>query len=97
MLQIEVNEKHIVALDKIYAKLGYKILNCYEIKDNIIIDIRVLDNRNYMLEVWLGYDNMNLSYYVYSAYAIETHDMGPECLSRWLDSAVACVRTVLRC
>jgi hypothetical protein len=41
-----------------------------------------------MLDTWLGYDIIKERYFVYAAYAIDESDMGPECLARWLDSAV---------
>ncbi len=94
MAQIEVNEHHISALDRVYKHLGYKILYCDDMSDDsehygdTLISIRVCDGRDYMLDTWLGYDIIKERYFVYAAYAIDESDMGPECLKRWLDSAV---------
>ena len=86
MKEIVVNRLHIMALDKIYANLGYKILHSVEYPDgDTVIQIRVTDGRDYMNNVILG--NNNGLYYVYQSYAIDESAMGCECLARWLDSA----------
>lgn len=86
MKEIVVNKLHIMALDKIYANLVYKILYSVEYPDgDTVIQIRVCDGRNYMNNVILGNDSGK--YYVYQSYAIDESAMGSECLSRWLDSA----------
>ena len=85
MKEIVANKFHIMALDKIYANLGYKILYSVEYPDgDTVIQIRVCDGRDYMNNVILGNNGL---YYVYQSYAIDESDMGPECLARWLDSA----------
>ena len=92
MANIEANEQHIAALDKIYAKLGYVILYCDDMSDDpqyygdTLIQIRVCDGRNYMLDTWLGYDDVKERYFVYTAIVVDPVDMGGECLARWLDS-----------
>lgn len=97
MAKIEANSSHILALDKVYGKLGYKILYCddmcedKEYSDNTLIQIRVLDGRDYMLDVWLLQYPDSDDYYVYSAIAVDCESMGPQCLQRWLDSAVTLV------
>ena len=86
MKEIVVNRLHIMALDKIFGNLGYKILYSVEYPDgDTVIQIRVCDGRNYMNNVILGKHNDN--YYVYQSYAIDESAMGCECLARWLDSA----------
>lgn len=98
MTQIEKNSPVMAqiqsALDKIYKNLGYKILFTSDMKDdpeyceNTLVQIRVLDGRDYMLDVWLLKYPDKDEYYVESSIGVEFHNMGQDEQKRWLDSVV---------